>query len=94
MSQTSLEVRPRCIQRPSGPNCSVIDDRNAVTSWRVLARISLSRVMSWRAPRSLAMSSAGITPSAVHASQTANSTSSHLSYLFSSDQTCFIFGLA
>ena len=93
VSNMSLEVIPRWSQRPSGPMDSVMEEMNAVTSWRVVSNSSIMRLWSYFAPRSLTISPFGITPSLVHASQTANSTSSHLRYLFSSDQTCFMAGL-
>ena len=68
--------------------------RDAVISWRVSPRISFSRSMLNVAPRSSCMSASGTTPSAVQASLAANSIWSHFSYLFSSDQTCFISYLA
>ncbi len=93
VSSMSLEVMPRCSHRPSGPIDSVMDEMKAVTSWRVVSNSSVMRAWLYLAPRSLAMSASGMTPSAVQASQAANSTSSHLRYLFSSDQTCFMAGL-
>ena len=84
---------PKWSQRPSGPSVSVIERRKAVTSWRVVSKISIIRWWLYAAPRSDSMSSSGMTPASVHASHTASSTSSHMRYLFSSDQTCFIAGL-
>ena len=43
MSTTSLLVRPRCRNRPSGPTASATCETKAMTSWSVVASISLIR---------------------------------------------------
>ena len=46
VSSISLEVRPRCSQRPSGPKVAVMEPRKAVTSWRVVSNSASIRPAS------------------------------------------------
>ncbi|MBA7575530.1 hypothetical protein ES708_17360 [subsurface metagenome] len=93
VSMTSLEVSPRWTKRDSSPRLSDTEPKKAVTSWWVSFKISPMRLRLTRASFILERSLRGMTPISAHASQTAISTRSHLSNLFSSDHTLFIRGL-
>jgi hypothetical protein len=90
VSSTSLEVMPRWSQRAGGPASSSTCVRNAITSCLVVTSISSMRFASSRSitGRTASAVPAGTIPARSIASHAASSTSSHVRYFVSDDQSC------